>query len=160
MSVVLKRVSDGKIFVYSKGADNVILVRSSSFMDRNGVPKSISIQKEIGKETLIAHLSAFASEGLRTLGNLHMYMYIHVFICIFIYVYIYMYIYIYIYIYICIYVYMHVNICSAFASEGLRTSGNFIYVYVYTYVYMYIHICIYIYIYIHIYICIHVCTHM
>ena len=63
MSVVLRRISDKKIIVYTKGADNVILDRSIFF---NGINATQNAQNE-ARENLLTHLSLFATQGLRTL---------------------------------------------------------------------------------------------
>ena len=59
MSVVIRRLSDRKVFVYCKGADNVILDRTISFLGAEN--------PYTARQTMSSHLSSFASEGLRTL---------------------------------------------------------------------------------------------
>ena len=57
MSVVLKH-PNGKIFIYCKGADDVIFDRLETNSDQ---------QEQEGRNNLSSHLTLFASEGLRTL---------------------------------------------------------------------------------------------
>ena len=69
MSVVIRRLSDKKVIVYCKGADNIILERSTSFIgsdaDLGGGDRNDD--NDESKETLMTHLTSFASAGLRTL---------------------------------------------------------------------------------------------
>lgn len=61
MSVIVKQITesgDGKIFLLTKGADNVIFER---------LRKNDTREAEILKQTTEKHLDHFASEGLRTL---------------------------------------------------------------------------------------------
>ena len=61
MSVIIRRLSDRKVIVYSKGADNVMLERSTKFINDD------NNNSDDAKEKLLSHLTSFASEGLRTL---------------------------------------------------------------------------------------------
>jgi magnesium-transporting ATPase (P-type) len=73
MSVVV-RAPDGKILVMCKGADNIVMARSSSILSLN--PESLtqspvsgqaSATREDPRVLLAQHLDAFANDGLRIL---------------------------------------------------------------------------------------------
>ena len=65
MSVVIRRLSDRKVIVYCKGADNIILERSTNFIGSDG--SDGNDDDEESKEKLLSDLTSFASAGLRTL---------------------------------------------------------------------------------------------
>jgi magnesium-transporting ATPase (P-type) len=69
MSVVV-RAPNGKILVMCKGADNVILARSTSVLSLppSSHPQQEKMREQTDPRMLLAlHLEAFATDGLRTL---------------------------------------------------------------------------------------------
>lgn len=65
MSVIV-RTPEGKIKLFCKGADSVIFERLAQRLDPNE-EKDTGESFEDFREVTLAHLEAFASEGLRTL---------------------------------------------------------------------------------------------
>ena len=64
-SVVTMYSPESKVIVYCKGADNIILERSTNFIGSDGGDGNDD--DEESKEKLLSDLTSFASAGLRTL---------------------------------------------------------------------------------------------
>ncbi len=65
MSVVVRR-PDGTVVLFCKGADNVMLARASHFIDSSFASVAL-VESTVPRDTLVAHMDCFASDGLRTL---------------------------------------------------------------------------------------------
>ncbi|KAJ1669195.1 phospholipid transporting ATPase, partial [Spiromyces aspiralis] len=67
MSVIVRRPEDNKIFMFTKGADNVIIERLRVSQDSGAVDSETWKQQRELKEKTLEDLETFATNGFRTL---------------------------------------------------------------------------------------------